>query len=109
MVKKILTNYWPFLVIFIVIFAFFARLFFPPSIFVTPDFGRTDILHIELPQKYILSSSLKHLSLPFWETDSGQGYPLFAELAGTFNITNLVSLFLLPFNIAIPIIYLLTF
>ncbi len=47
--------------------------------------------------------------MPFWETASGQGYPLFAELSGTFNITNLVSLFLLPFNIAIPIIYLLTF
>lgn len=106
---KLLVKFWPQILIFIVVFAFFARLFFPPSIFVTPDFGRTDILHIELAQKYVLSSNLKHLSLPFWETDSGQGYPLFAELSGTFNTINLFLLFSLPFNIAIPITYLLTF
>ena len=107
--RKLLLKFWPQILIFIVVFAFFSKLFFPPSIFITPDFGRTDILHIELAQKYVLSSNLKHLSLPFWETDSGQGYPLFAELSGTFNIINLFSLLLLPFNIAIPIIYLLTF
>lgn len=107
--NKLIKKFWPQILIFIVVFAFFFRLFFPPSIFITPDFGRTDILHIDLAQKYVLSSNLKHLSLPFWETDSGQGYPLFAELAGTFNIINLFLLFSLPFNIAIPTIYLLTF
>ncbi|OGD96765.1 hypothetical protein A3F02_02635 [Candidatus Curtissbacteria bacterium RIFCSPHIGHO2_12_FULL_38_9b] len=110
MVKKILTYYWPFLVILIVIFAFFARLFIPPSIFVTPDFGRSDALHSNLTEKLILQKSLKSLNVPLWEDSIGQGYPIFAEgIMGFFYFPNLIIFGLLPFNFAIPTMYAFTF
>src|SRR3989344_3691668 len=105
MLKKFLEKYWPILLITAVIFAFLYRLFFPLSIFINPDFGRTDILHIELPQKYLLSTSLKNFQFPLWETQAGQGYPTFTT-PGNFLIPDLIILFLFPFDVAVPVIYL---
>lgn len=108
MVSK-LFNLWPQISIFLIVFAFFARLFFPPSIFVTPDFGQTDILHIALPQKYELSKSIKNFSLPFWENKAGNGYPFSADTVNTFYLPSLTLLFFLPFELAIPSMYLTIF
>ena len=108
-VKKV-KKFWPLIPIFLIIFAFFAKLFFPPSVFFTPDFGRSDILHSNLPAKYTLAESLKNFSLPLWENGIGQGFPITAEgIIGTFYLPNLLIFGLLPFKIAIPVNYLVTF
>lgn len=107
--RKIFFEIWPLLLIFSIIFIFLARLFFPPSIFVTPDFGRSDILNIQLPSDFITSQSLRHFNIPLWTGNAAQGYPLYAELMSTFYIPNLIIFFLLPFEFAIPTIYLINF
>ena len=108
--KKLIIKYWTILTLTIVIFTFFSRLFFPePSIFTTPDFGRTDILHIAIPQKLAESEGLKKFTLPFWEFNAGSGYPVLAESMGFFFIPNLLTLYLLPFTWAIPSLFLITF
>lgn len=86
------------------------KLFFPPSVFFTPDFGRSDILHSNLPAKYILSTSFKNKTLPLWENKIGQGFPITSEgIIGTFYLQNLLIFSIFPFKIAIPLNYLVTF
>src|SRR3989339_2997 len=98
------------LFIFIVNVVFFIRLFLPTSVFVTPDFGRSDALHSNLPEKLILQKSLKSLRVPLWENNIGQGYPVFAQgIMGFFYLPNLVIFGLLPFNFAIPTMYVFAF
>lgn len=110
MPKNILKKYFILLVIPIVLFLFMGRLFFPPSIFITPDFGRSDILHSNLPAKLVLSQNLKNFSLPLWESKIGQGFPLMAEgVMGALYPPNLLIFALLPFKFAIPTTYLLTY
>ncbi len=95
----------------IIITVFFSKLFFPSlSSFITPDFGRSDILHSNLPARYVLSQSLKSFSLPIWEPTIGQGYPILAEgVIGTFYIPNLILFFIFPFQLAIPLAYVVYF
>lgn len=109
MFKKKIAGFWPHLVIFLAVGIFFSRLFFPPSTFVNPDFGRSDILNILLPSRFILSEHLHNLSFPVWEKTNAQGYPFAGEAIGTFFIPNLLFLAILPFNFAIPTLYLFTF
>ena len=111
MPKKLLKKFWPALIITIVICAFYIRLFFPePSIYVTPDFARSDMLHSNLPSKLLLSQSLKSFQLPIWSNQIGQGFPVLAEgIAGTFYIPNLILFGLFPIEWAIPLMYLSTF
>jgi len=76
----------------------------------TPDFGRSDALHSNIPAKLALAKSLKSLELPIWTNGIGQGYPLLAEgIAGTFYIPNLIIFGILPLNLSIPVMYLSTF
>jgi len=109
-VKSFFEKWWPLIIITGVIFAFHIRLFLPePQTFTTPDFGRTDILHIAIPQKLAESEGLKKFTLPFWEFNAGSGYPVLAESMGFFFIPNLLTLYLLPFAWAIPSLFLITF
>src|SRR3989344_7440151 len=110
MIKKLINKFWPAILIILIIFIFFYRLFIPRlSTFVTPDYGRTDVIHISLAQKYILSNHLKNLSMPLWVYDNGQGYPFNIEMIDMFYIPNLVIFGLLPFKFAVPFSYLFTF
>lgn len=89
---------------------FFARLYFPLSLFTTPDFGLSDLLHFNLPLKYSLTENLKLFKLPLWEDSIGQGYPLFADgFAGTLYIPNLIIFFILPLKLALPTMYMFSF
>src|SRR3990167_5647121 len=110
MIKKLINNFWPAIVITLVIFAFHSRLFFPhSSIYITPDYGRSDLLHSNLPAKLALSESLKNFRLPMWENLAGQGYAQLAEgIIGTFYLPNLLIYFLFPINFALPLTYLVT-
>ena len=108
--RRILGKIWPFLVIMIVIFVFFYRLFFPPSIFVTPDFGRSDLVHFNLPIRMVYANSIKNFSLPLWEAKMGQGFPLFDEgQVGVLYPPNIILFTLLPFWLAFNLSYIITF
>jgi len=75
---------------------FFAKLFYPTlKIFVTPDFGLSDVLHFNYPRKFLLSEALKNNKLPLWTDNLSSGYPLFAE--GETGAINPVNLFLFKF------------
>ena len=110
MLKNFLYKNWQLLFINIAVLFFFSRLFIPePSTYTNPDFGRTDILHIALPQKLIQSEYIKNFQIPLWENRVGGGHASIPELMSFFFIPNLFLTFLLPFKYAIPTIFLATF
>ncbi len=62
-----------------------------------PDFGESDVLHLNLPFKNILSQSLKNHQWPLWSHLLASGFPILAEgQIGTFYIPNLVLFRFLP-------------
>jgi len=89
---------------------FFFSVIFQGEIFITPDFGRSDILHLNYPIKNFLSESLKKFELPLWNPYNGNGYPQLAEgQMGTFNPENLLifGIFSMPFafNLGLVLIF----
>lgn len=110
MLRKVVSKSWPFLLLTTIVLSFTLRLFIPPSTFVTPDFGRSDILHSVLPGKLVLSQNLKKFDLPLWESRVAQGFPLMAEgIMGAFYLPNLILFGIFPFEFAVPLTYLSTF
>lgn len=89
---------------------FFREILIGQKIFITPDFGRSDILHLNYPIKFFLSESLKNGEWPLWNPYNANGYPQLAEgQMGTFNPENLIIFGLLPmplaFNIGLALIF----
>jgi len=80
-------------------YIFFIRLFVPhQSLFMIPDFGESDVLHLNIPMKKILSDALKDKRWPLWSSDIASGFPLFAEgQIGTFFLPNLLLYRFFPF------------
>ncbi len=77
-----------------------------------PDFGESDVLHLNLPFKNILSESLKNKKWPLWSPLLAGGFPILAEgQIGTFYIPNLVLFRFLPlitaFNLNLALSFLL--
>src|SRR3989338_2691243 len=93
------------LILAALVLVFFSRLFMPQlSIFITPEYGRSDITHFNLPIKFFLSESLKRGQLPLWSKNIDTGYPLFAESQiGALFLPNLVLFRFLPFMLAFNI------
>lgn len=109
--KKIL-DFWPKGVIFLLVGLFFYRLFFPPSIFVTPDFGLSDTLNQNFAFRVALHDSLRQGTFPGWNEKMGMGFPLLAEgQAGALNLFNLVLAYLFPpwlsFNLTYVVVFLM--
>src|SRR3989344_2605300 len=105
-----LIKFWPFLTITFVIFAFFFKLFWPPSIFITPDYGRSDSWHLSIANKYYLAQELKKNRLPIWNPSIGTGFPTLAEgQTGIFFLPNLVLFRFLPFVFAYNLNIVITF
>lgn len=78
--------------------------------FSTLDFGESDILHYEIPAKYLLYQALRANSLPFWVQNIGNGFPLFSALgSGSLNPINIILLKILAFPIAFNLIYVTSF
>lgn len=100
-----------FLILFTVLF--FLKLFYPfPSLFVTPDFGGSDLWQLNLPAKFFLSQSLVNNTLPLWSSYIGMGFPVLAEgQIGTLSLSNLLLFKFLPFVTAfnLSFIFLFTF
>ena len=111
MLKNIFKRYWPAILITIVIFAFHSRLFFPNiSIYVTPDYGRSDAISLSLANKFYYSQELKKNRIPIWNPNIGTGYPTLAEgQTAIFFIPNLILFRILPFVLAYNLTLLLSF
>ncbi len=78
--------------------------------FGTPDFGHSDLWHLNLSLKFLLSESLKHGYLPLWSKDIGTGFPLLGEgQIGMFNLYNLVAFRYLDLVLAFNLGYLVIF
>jgi len=109
-IVRIVKNYWPALVITIVIFAFLSNLFFPKlSFFVTPDYGRSDSWSLSIADSFYYANELKHNNLPIWNPHIGNGFPVFAEgQTGELYPLNLVIFRLLPFALAYNLTLVLT-
>lgn len=88
----------PLIILAGLIIIFFFRLFYPSlSLFMIPDFGESDVLHLNLPFKYILSQSLQNHEWPLWTPYLANGFPLLAEgQIGTFYLPNLLLFRFLP-------------
>ncbi len=62
-----------------------------------PDFGESDVLHLNYPLKELLSSSLKKGGWPLWTPNLASGFPILAEgQIGTFYLPNLLLFRFLP-------------
>jgi hypothetical protein len=77
-----------------------------------PDFGESDVLHLNLPLKDILSTSLKSKTWPLWTPLLANGFPVLAEgQMGTFYLPNLLLFRFFPlvtaYNLNIVIAYFL--
>jgi hypothetical protein len=90
---------------------FFHSLFYPQlKIFSFPDYGQSDLWQQTYPAKFFLAESLKNGELPLWNPYVGSGYPEFAKAEiGALYLPNLVFLSLLPFPLAINMLYVTTF
>lgn len=99
MLKKAALKFWPFAIISTTIFVFHLRLFIPHlSIYITPDYGRSDAWHLSIANKFYYAQQLKQNIIPIWNPSIGMGFPTLAEgQSGIFFLPNLVFFRLLPF------------
>ena len=103
-------SFWPIGLLLIFNLVFFAKLFFPPSLYTSADFGRGDLTHFHYPLKVLLAESLKSFEIPFWTDQIFGGFPVFSEgQVGALYIPNLVLFGTLPTWLAFNLGYLLTF
>lgn len=105
-----LQKYYPAFILVSLTIIFFNFTLTGREIFVTPDFGLSDILHNEYPLKLFMSQSLKNYELPLWNPLIGTGFPLDGYPSGLFNPINLLIFYLLPmpaaYNISLAVIFL---
>lgn len=89
-------------VLLLFIGGYFISWFFPePKLLVTPDFSRSDSLHIGIAGKFLLSESLRTNQLPLWTPLINSGYSLLGEgQTGMFFVPNLILYKLFAFPIA---------
>lgn len=105
--KKIIKQFLPFIIFFILVSIFFANLFFPHlSIYFTPDLGRSDIVHLGFPMRYLFTQIIRTHEIPLWTNQIGTGIPLLAGgQTGIFNIINYLLLFFLPAAQSLNLLY----
>lgn len=78
-----------------------------------PDFGESDVLHLNYPLKELLASSLKKGEWPLWTPNLASGFPILAEgQIGTFYLPNLLLFRFLPtitaYNLNLVFVYFLS-
>jgi hypothetical protein len=110
-IVRILALYIPLIVFVLFVLVFFGRLFFPHlSVFITPDFGQSDLLYGYYPIKFALSQSLSHFTIPLWTQFENNGYPLFADgQIGALSLQNIFLFKVFPFFWAINLQYVSSF
>ena len=107
----LILKFWPLISILIIVFLFHIRLFFPQtSIYITPDYGRSDAWHLSIANKYYYSKELKNNRIPIWNPHIGTGYPTLAEgQTGVFFLPNIIFLKMLPFSFAYNVLIVTAF
>lgn len=107
MFKKVFSKAWPFLIIVIIAVTFHIKLFFPQaSLYITPDYARSDLVHSKIPTQYVMWKVLHEKRLPLWENNIYQGYPEIEGLEmGFFYLPNLILFGSLPFWLAFNLGY----
>lgn len=109
--RMIFKKEWTLTLIVLIFLTFFfhARLFIPPSLYTSQDYGRGDITHFNYPLKDFYAEALKKFTLPVWTDLISGGYPVLAEgQVGTFYLPNLVLFWLLPTALAFNLSYLVS-
>ena len=93
--KKIICQFLPLIIFFILAGIFFANLFFPQSsVYFTQDLGRSDIVNT-FSSRYLLAQLIKLHKIPLWTSQVGTGIPLLAS--GQLSIFNIIDYILLSF------------
>ncbi len=100
-----------FIATILIVGLYFGKLFYPvPSLYLNPEYGRSDVSHFNIPVRYIYSEALQRNELPFWSKDIGTGFPILAESQmGAFYIPNLILYKSFPFWFAFNMSYALAF
>ena len=105
MLKRIWIKFWPGILLTIVVVIFFNKILFFGETFINPDYGRSDLLHFNIPIRYSAWEAVRNFEIPFWEPRIGQGFPLLDEgQVGFFYLPNLLFSFLpfwLSFNVGL--------
>ena len=111
MLKAKLKKIFPVIFVSTIVILFFYKLFLPDfSIFITPDYGRSDSWHFSIANKYYYSQELKRNRIPIWNPQIGTGFPTLAEgQTAIFFISNLILFRLLPFLYAYNMTLILSF
>ena len=93
----ILKDFWPIVILLLLVGVFFARTLFLGELYVTPNLGVGEITTGGLPLRWYLSEQLKAGHLPLWTDSLYGGYPLLAEttIAALYPV-NLLLYWLLP-------------
>ena len=99
------------IVLFLIIAAFFSRLFYPnTSFFIVPEYNGSDTTNFNIPIKMILSQSYKAGEIPLWNKNLGTGFPLLAETQiGYFFLPNIILYSLFSFSVAYNLGYVASF
>lgn len=107
--KNIFNQFFPLIIFFVLTSIFFANLFLPHlSIYFTPDLGRSDIVHLGFPMRYLFTQMIRAHKIPLWTNSIGTGVPLIAGgQTGVFSIVNYLLLFFLPAAQSLNLFYFL--
>ena len=107
--KKIINGLFPLFIFIILTVIFYGNLFLPHlSIYFTPDLGRSDIVHLGFPMRYLFTQMIKAHEIPLWTNKIGTGVPLAAGgQTGIFSIVNYLLLFFLPAAQSLNIFYII--
>lgn len=111
MFQKLFYKSWPLVLILVIVLVFHSKLFTPKlSIYITPDYGRSDSWHLSIANKFYYSKQLKENKIPIWNSHIGSGYPTLAEgQTGIFFLPNIIFLKFFPFVIAYNLLMVFTF
>lgn len=107
--KKIINWLFPLFIFIILTIIFYANLFIPKlSVYFTPDLGRSDIVHLSFPIRYLLTQMTEIHKIPLWTNQVGTGIPLLANgQIGIFNIINYFLLSIFPTAQSMIMLYLI--
>lgn len=109
--RKYLLRFFPFLFIIFLIIIFFNKTLIGEEMFVTPDWGQSDVLYAGYSLKSYSARLIKQDEIPFWNRLSGTGFPQFAVIDGLFNPLNFITYYFLPmplaYNINLAIVFFL--
>jgi hypothetical protein len=105
--KKIINRLFPLFIFIILTIIFYGNLFLPHlSIYFTPDLGRSDIVHLGFPMRYLFTQMISSHQIPLWTNRIGTGVLLIAGgQTGIFNIINYLLLFFFPAAQSMNLLY----